>query len=185
MAAGAIRARRGFSDGELTACLPAVRRFAQSLTRCSHAADDLTQDTALRSLRFRDRFRGGNLVAWLCTICRRLFYNRGRGVAARAVMVDVADCMADSLTVAAPQDEHVEMQRLERCFRRLQADEQALLLRAGIDGASYAELAAAMGVPLGTLRSRLSRLRAKLRADIETVDPQCLRQASVSAAMPT
>ncbi|MBB4657515.1 RNA polymerase sigma factor [Parvularcula dongshanensis] len=159
-----------FTDDELIACMGSVRNFAYSLTKCPAAGDDLVQEVMLRCVRKRHLFRGGNLEAWLFTMCRRLFYNSRRNASAKATHLDIADVVSNALAEPAMQEDHLEVKRLIDCFRSLGRRDQILIALVGIEGLPYAEVAQVLNLPIGTVRSGLSRARARLASALEAYD---------------
>lgn len=154
--------------------LEALFATALRLTRNRADAEDLVQDVVVRALRFSDRFeRGTNLKAWLYTILHNAWRNRRRDSARDPIEAD-SDRLDDLL--AAP-DAAAEMETPERVLLRetLDADLQAALdelpeafrqavwLR-DVEEFSYAEIAAMLNVPIGTVMSRISRGRRQLFA---------------------
>lgn len=145
--------------------IPMLRRYALKLARNGPDADDLVQDCLLRALMRGDQFEPGtNLSAWLMTILRNLFftrYQRGK----RVVEVELTpDC--DEVSVDASQVHWVELLDTQSALRDLKPDQQRLIQQCGVEGVSYEEAAEAMGVSTGTIRSRLSRARSRLREQV-------------------
>lgn len=148
--------------------IPALRRYAYAMTWDHALADDLVQDCLERAVaRWGQRRRDGELRAWLFTILRNLYinhYHRERRQGASVPLDDVS-----MPTVAATQGEGLALRDLLAALDGLGEDHKALLLLVGVEDLSYAEAAAVLGVPLGTVMSRLSRARARLRAALDTV----------------
>ncbi len=144
--------------------IPRLRRFAYSLTRNGATADDLVQDTLERALaRWHLRRRHGSVRAWLFAIQRNLFLDslrqrgrRGEHVGIEALQhVPAGDDMqqaSDGLRDAAAG------------LEGLPEEQRSVLLLVVVEGLSYEETAEVLGVPLGTVMSRLSRAREKLRS---------------------
>jgi RNA polymerase sigma-70 factor (ECF subfamily) len=141
-------------------------RVALSLTGQAADADDVVQDTLLRAFRALDGFDGRHPRAWLLTILRNVEHNRHRR--RRPVLLDDPD---DVIDLAADGVDGPEELLLNASFDT--AVEQALLALpdryrhtialVDVDGLTYAEAAAALGVPVGTVMSRLHRARARIR----------------------
>lgn len=144
--------------------LGALRRYARSLTRDGADAEDLVQDALLRAYERRSTFRAGaDLRAWLLSILHNRFVDRMRTREAEAVRIGrVADLSPSALE--APQDHVVRLAQVREAFLALPEDQRAALHLVAIEGLPYQEAAAALGVPLGTLMSRIGRARAALRA---------------------
>jgi RNA polymerase sigma-70 factor (ECF subfamily) len=144
---------------QIASHLPSLRRYARALTGDAWAADDLVQDTLERACRKWLLWRGGgNLRAWLFTLMHNLYLNQRRADAP-AQWVD-ADALAAHPAHDAPSD---TARDLERCLQRLPADQRAVLLLVTLEDMSYADAARVLGVPVGTVMSRLSRARTRLR----------------------
>ena len=156
----------------------ALRRFALMLTRSYDDAEDLAQDTIERALLKAHLFDGENLRSWLFTICKRVFLNQIRKKMTRGGSVPIDDAPASALRVEGAQEAVMQHRELEESFSRLPARDRAIISMVVLDGACYEEAAKAMNVPVGTIRSRLSRARARLHAYMEG------EHASTPAAAP-
>ncbi len=143
--------------------IPALRRYARALTGDSWAADDLVQDTLERACtKWRLWTTGSDLRAWLFTVMHNVFVNqlvRGRRQAS-AGTVDI-DEVAHELRAA--DTDPANSLDLQRCLLRLPQDQRAVLLLISMEGMSYVEAAKIIGIPIGTVMSRLSRARARLQ----------------------
>lgn len=147
---------------ELEACVPALRRYARALTRNIDHADDLVQDCLERAISRRGLFRpAGPLRPWLFTILTNLHRNARRTERRRGETVDI-DAMRD-LATPAPQPGHLALAELDRAIGTLPLDQKEALLLVTLEGLAYAEAADILGIPTGTLMSRLGRARATLR----------------------
>jgi RNA polymerase sigma-70 factor (ECF subfamily) len=148
---------------EIEAEIPRLRRYARALTHDVVAADDLVQDSLTRAL---DKFHlwqeGTDLRAWLFTILHNQYVNHVR----RAVREGIAVGLSDSeplLTRAPHQGQRLELRDLERAIAKLPEEQRAAILLVGLEGMRYEEVAVVLDVPVGTIRSRLSRGREALR----------------------
>ncbi len=148
--------------------IPVLLRVAYSLTSQKADAEDLVQDTLVRAYRAIDRFDGEHPRAWLLTILRNTRSNSGRR--RRPHLLREAEARLDHLEKAPAQvstEESVLDNRfeaaLEQALDSLPEKYRAVVLLVDVDGLSYAEAAAALGVPDGTVMSRLHRARARLR----------------------
>lgn len=140
--------------------LPSLRRYARMLAGDAWAADDLVQDTLERACRKWLLWRSdGNLRAWLFTLMHNLYLNQRRA-APGGQWLDIAS-LADSLP--APEGRSDAALDLERCLQRLPPEQRAVLLLVTVEDMSYAEVAQVLQLPLGTVMSRLSRARTRLR----------------------
>ncbi len=155
--------------------IPALRRYAYALLRDHDAADDLVQDTLERALsRWLLHRPDGDLRAWLFTIQRNLFVNawrRRQRQGPHAALDDVA-----SPGVAAQQEAGLEVQDVLAALDQLPEEQKSLLLLIGVEDFSYDDAARILGVPTGTVMSRLSRGRQKLRSILETGRATLLRR---------
>jgi RNA polymerase sigma-70 factor (ECF subfamily) len=148
----------------LLAELPPLRRFALALTRDADAADDLVQDCALRALCNLEKFEPGtNMRGWLFTIMRNLFCDQHRRRRRQGYHLPLDDAQ-DRLTQPAAQPARIRLQEVAMGFERLSAEQQQLIAMVGIDGESHEHAAEHFGVAVGTIKSRLSRARVRLRA---------------------
>jgi len=143
--------------------IPRLRRYARALTRDINAADDLVQDCLTRALSKVHLWQTGtDLRAWLFTILHNQYVNHVR----RAVREGSAVGLSDSeplLTSAPNQGKRLELRDLERAIAKLPEEQRSVLLLVGLEGMRYEEVAAVLDVPVGTIRSRLSRGREMLR----------------------
>lgn len=159
----------GFSAAELQAEIPRLRRYARALTGSREAADDLTQDTLEHAWRKRAAYQPhGSLRAWLFTVMHHRFVNGLRTPThAPHAPVDAAadDTAAPSADGAA--EHRVVVGELQAALLALPADQRETVLLVGLEQLSYAEAAAVLGVPIGTVMSRLSRGREALRRALE------------------
>ncbi|WP_127754068.1 sigma-70 family RNA polymerase sigma factor [Devosia sp. 1566] len=147
---------------DVEACVPALRRYARALTRSADLADDLVQDCLERAISRRGLFRPtGPMRAWLFTILLNLYRNDLRTRHRQGAMMPL-DAIAEPAT-AAPQPGHLALAEMARAIETLPPEQKEALLLIALEGLSYAEAAAVLGVPLGTLMSRLGRARAALR----------------------
>ena len=145
---------------EIAAHIPRLRRYARALAGDNHRADDLVQDTLERALtKFHLWRHGSDLRAWMFTIMHNVFINQLK--ARRELALD--DAVEDGLQ-SAPQSDPLELRDLDTALRRLSVEQREVLLLVGLEQLSYAEASQALGVPVGTVMSRLSRGRERLRA---------------------
>jgi RNA polymerase sigma-70 factor (ECF subfamily) len=147
---------------EIVAHIPRLRRYARALAGDSHRADDLVQDTLERALaKFHLWRRGSDLRAWLFTVMHNVFINQLK--ARREVTLD--DALEDGLQ-SAPRSDPLELRDLDAALGRLPPEQREVLLLVGLEQLSYAEVSKALGIPIGTVMSRLSRGRERLRVVI-------------------
>ncbi len=139
-----------------------MHRLARVLTADPARAEDLVQETYLRALRYFDTYQGErDIRAWLFAILRNLHRERRPPDAAPLVEADaVADPAPDPETVAIASD---RARRLRGAIAALPDPAREVLMLREFAGLSYAAIAAELGVPEGTVMSRLARARAQLR----------------------
>lgn len=154
--------------------IPRLRRYARALTRNRDSADDLVQDSLQQALRKRELWQPGtNLRAWLFTIMHNIFVS---GVRRESIAPQVGgDPEGVGLAVApANQDASIYLQEVERGIQALPAEQREAVLLVALEGLSYEEVGRILGIPVGTVRSRLSRAREALRRYAEGVTrPPC------------
>jgi RNA polymerase sigma factor (sigma-70 family) len=145
----------------LVELIPRLRRYARALVGDRASADDLVQDTLERAWAKLHLYRRGtDLRAWLFTVMHNVHVNRVR--AARSV--DPLEEEMPELAQHGGQPDALLVRDLDRAIARLPADQRAVLLLVTLEEMSYEEVARALGIPIGTVMSRLSRAREKLRA---------------------
>ena len=143
--------------------IPAMRRYAFALTRDDTAADDLVQDTLERAIsRWVLRAGDAELRAWLFAILHNLFID-GQRAHRRRPLHDTLDDEADQAATPAMQEASLIGRETLAQFGALSPEHQAVLLLVGVEGLAYASVARVLGVPLGTVMSRLSRAREQFR----------------------
>ncbi|WP_421993980.1 RNA polymerase sigma factor [Reyranella sp.] len=155
--------------------IPALRRHAFALVREHAGADDLVQDTLERALlHWGSRRPDGDLRAWLFTILRNLHLDARRRSSRRGTSVAIDD--TDLADPATSPEAAAEARDVLAALDRLPEEQKSLLLLVGVEDFSYDEAARILGLPMGTVMSRLSRARQKLRSMVEGVRPTLLRR---------
>ena len=143
--------------------IPALRRYARALLRDRESADELVQDCLERALnRWLLRRPSGNLRSWLFAILHNGFVS-GRRQAARRGIHTGLDERAFELEQPAVQESTVVMGDLLAALDTLPDEQRAVLLLVGVEDLTYDEAARVLDVPIGTVMSRLSRGRERLR----------------------
>lgn len=141
--------------------IPRLRRYARALTGDASAADDLVQDTLERALVKQSLWReGSDLRAWLFTVMHNVFINQVRSAAvSRTLPLD--DSFADQ---PQPQStDRLEIRDLDAALQALPEEQRTVVLLVGLEQMTYDETARVLEVPIGTVMSRLSRGRERLR----------------------
>jgi RNA polymerase sigma-70 factor (ECF subfamily) len=147
----------------LVELIPRLRRYARALVGDRAGADDLVQDTLERAWAKLHLYRRGtDLRAWLFTVMHNVHVNRVR--AARAT--DTLEEEMPELAQRASQGDSLVVRDLDRAISRLPAEQRAVLLLVTLEEMSYETVARTLDIPIGTVMSRLSRAREKLRAMI-------------------
>lgn len=155
---------------EIVDHLPRLRRYARALTGDATASEDLVQDTVERALARIDLFRAGSrLDAWLLSVMHNLYISQLRRQALLPQEED-GDELAAGLAVRGTQTDALELRDLDRALARLPPAQREVLLLISLEDFSYEEAAHILGVPVGTVMSRLARAREKLRGILAGAD---------------
>ena len=143
----------------LVELIPRLRRYARALVGDRATADDLVQDTLERAWTKLHLYRRGtDLRAWLFTVMHNVHVNRVR--AARPT--DMLEDEMPELAQRPAQGDALLVRDLDRAIARLPAEQAAVLLLVTLEEMSYEEVARSLGIPIGTVMSRLSRARRML-----------------------
>ena len=162
---------------EMEKCIPALRRYASALLRDRQEVDDLVHDCMVRALdRLHTRRDDGDLRAWLFAILHNLFISRIRLMKRRGVPVAIDAADTAVLGQRANQEDSLRRMELMRALDELPEDQRSVLLLVTVEDLPYAEAARILGVPIGTVMSRLSRAREKLRRSLGEEAPPALRR---------
>ena len=156
----------GLFEGQLAALLPRLRRFAHALSRNSADADDLTQAAIERALRSRDQWQPGTrLDSWSYRIMRNLWIDRGRVQSRRTARelpeeegLSVGEDPRDAMAAA------VDLKRIMQAMARLPDEQREVVALILVEGFGYREVSEMLGLPIGTVSSRLVRGRTALLA---------------------
>jgi RNA polymerase sigma-70 factor (ECF subfamily) len=142
--------------------IPALRRYAFALLHGREDADDLVQSSLLRAIDGIEARRGaGDMRPWLFSIMHNLFVNQWRRKRMQAVVL--VDAPEADLAIAANQDASSELQDVLNRLSHLPDEQRSVLLLVAVEGLDYASVAAMLRIPIGTVMSRLSRARDRLR----------------------
>ena len=147
--------------------IPALRRYARALLRDRSAADDLVQDGLERAIgRWHQRRADGNARSWLFAIVHNLALNRIRQSSRRGLHLPPED--ADAFGSVPPAQEHgLQHRDLLRALESLPEEQRSVVLLVSVEDLSYVEVAEVLKIPIGTVMSRLSRGRERLRQAME------------------
>lgn len=155
---------------DVTAQLPALRRYGLALTRNPSDAEDLVNEALLRAYEKRASFRADKtLRVWLLSILHNCFVDGTRRERGERAKLAEAAAMTETHT-PPPQEHAVRLAQIRESFMALPEEQRTALHLIAIEGLSYQDAAATLGIPTGTLMSRLGRARAALRALEETGD---------------
>jgi RNA polymerase sigma-70 factor (ECF subfamily) len=157
-----------FTAAEIEALIPRLRRFARALTGSREAADDLTQDTLERAWVKRDLWQAGtNLRAWLFAVMHGVFVNGTRRARTTESLDGPEVPGRERADAGASAETAIAMRDLRAALLRLPDEQRQIVLLVGLEQLSYAEAAEVLGVPIGTVMSRLARGRERLRQFLE------------------
>jgi RNA polymerase sigma-70 factor (ECF subfamily) len=150
---------------ELIQHIPRLRRYARALAGDAARADDLVQDTLERALAKLDLWRpGSDMRAWLFTLMHNVFVNQLRASNSRALCE--LDEAAD-VPVSGGQQESLAVRDIHAALAKLPHEQREVMLLVGLEQFAYADAARILGVPQGTVMSRLSRARERMRQLLE------------------
>ena len=139
--------------------IPNLRRYARALVGDREGADDLVQDTLERAVRKFHLWRPGDLRAWLFSIMHNVFVNQ---LKARRIAAEVAIHDA-SIAAPIPTVTSNDVTDVQRALSALAPEQREVLLLVALEDMTYADVSRALGIPIGTVMSRLSRGRERLR----------------------
>ena len=142
--------------------IPNLRRYARALVGDREGADDLVQDTLERAVRKFHLWKPGDLRAWLFSIMHNVFVNQ---LKARKVAYEVE--IDDSIAAPVSSVTSTDLMDLDRALAAISPDQREVVLLIALEDMTYAEVGRALGIPIGTVMSRLSRGRDKLRRLME------------------
>ncbi|HKT71816.1 MAG TPA: sigma-70 family RNA polymerase sigma factor [Steroidobacteraceae bacterium] len=150
--------------GQIVDLLPRLRRFARTLARNPHDADDLVQIAVERALARSDQLRpGARVSSWMFGILRHAWLDEARARGRRARIL-VAGELGENVGV---EDAHAHGLSVETALARLPEEQRAAIGLVLVEGLSYKEAAEILEIPIGTLTSRLARGREALQAMLE------------------
>jgi RNA polymerase sigma-70 factor (ECF subfamily) len=147
--------------------IPALRRYARALVRHRANADDLVQDCLERAVSRWSQRRDGDTRSWLFAILHNLAIDQFRRSAARGRHVSIDETDESHFGEAAVQEQKLMHQDVLNKLARLPEDQRSVLLLVAVEDLSYADAAKVLGIPVGTVMSRLSRARERLQQLME------------------
>lgn len=159
----------GWRDFEEAALphLDRLFRLALWLERDRDVAEDLVQETFAQALQSFHRFeKGTNCRAWLVSILQHLRSNRRRALARMPVLQDTEEQIAETVAYEPPTPQGITEEEVLIALRRLPAGFQEIVLLSDVEQFSYKEIAEVLGIPMGTVMSRLHRARKLLRTEL-------------------
>jgi RNA polymerase sigma-70 factor (ECF subfamily) len=147
--------------------IPALRRYARGLARDHASADDLVQDCLERAVTHWHQRRDTDPRPWLFTILHNLAMSQFRQTRTRGKHVTIEDAGESHFSHDADQERKLMYRDVLNKLAKLPDDLRAVLLLIGVEDLSYADAAKVLGIPVGTVMSRLSRARERLQQEIE------------------
>lgn len=162
---------RGYADQTIIAELPTLKKYALKLTRSAHLAEDLVQDCLTRALSRRHLFHSeASLRPWLFTVMHNLHVSHCRQAAVRTTFA-MAQMAGASEGREAPQEHATDLNRVIRVLTLLPREQRDVVTLVALQELSYQEAADLLGIPVGTVMSRLARGRTKIRALLSSKIP--------------
>lgn len=167
---------RGYADQRIVAELPMLRKYALRLTRSAHLAEDLVQDCVARALSRRHLFNSdANLRPWLFTVMHNLHVSHCRQMAVRTTYA-VAQMKIATEAREAAQEHVTDLNRVIRVVASLPREQREVVTLVTLQELSYQEAADMLGIPVGTVMSRLARGRDKIRSLLKPKIPVARRR---------
>jgi RNA polymerase sigma-70 factor, ECF subfamily len=176
-----VGSRREWFGKALIAQLPALRRYARALVGNTALADDLVQDCIERALRQWEGLREmQRLASWLRSILHNLYIDELRRGSSRGYEQEIAE-LADDLALSVPAHDGTTAIDFVRAMDTLSVEHRQVLLLVGLENKNYRDIADELGIPIGTVMSRLARARERLRGALEgeTSRPSTMRPVEV------
>jgi RNA polymerase sigma-70 factor, ECF subfamily len=152
---------------DLESCIPSLRCYARALLHDRADADDLVQDCLERAIARRHLWYGGTSTRpWLLRILRNLYLNQVRGRRAHPTPISLDELEFQPAGMEAP-GAGITLREMQAALAVLDEEQRHVLTMVALTGMTYRECALALGVPVGTVMSRLARARARLRQILE------------------
>lgn len=156
-----------FTNLELMNEAEKLEKFAYKLTKTKHDAEDLLQSTLLKSIEKKHMFNEGtNLFSWTSKIMYNMFVSSYRRKTKFETQYD-PESYIERESIEASQDVQMEMQDVNNAMNTLPEGHKDILVMVCVKGMAYEEVAKTLNIPIGTVRSRLSRARNGLQAAME------------------
>ena len=155
--------------------LDAAYNLARWLLRNDHDAEDAVQEAFLRAYKAFPRFRGGEGKAWLMTIVRNVCFTMMKRAGSRGTEEPFDEEVHQESAQAEMREafrQKANAETLQAALEKLPEEYREIIVLHDLEGLAYKEIAAVIGVPIGTVMSRLSRARGRLRAEITTSNPE-------------
>jgi RNA polymerase sigma-70 factor (ECF subfamily) len=166
-----------FGD-RLVAVLPRLRRFARGLARSATEADDLVQAACERALAREHQFQEGTRFdSWMFRIVQTIWIDQLRAREVRKEDGEIAEERMGSSESVRRVEARLALTEVKKAAARLPPDQRATLMLVTVEGLSYKEAAAVVGVPMGTIMSRLARARIALQQQLDTASGGSTRNA--------
>lgn len=147
-----------------------LQRFARKLCRNEHDAEDLLQATALKALEKKEMFKEGtNLFSWSSKIMYNDFVSAYRRKVKFETQYDCEDYI-NNQSVKPSQHDVLEFSKVNEAMKTLSEEHQEILTLVCVQGMKYQDVSDMLSIPVGTVRSRLSRAREQLKIALETND---------------
>lgn len=167
-----------FNNQDLIRESEKLYKFAYKLTQNKSDADDLLQSTLLRAIEKKHLFQEGtNLFSWTSKVMFNIFASAYRRKTTFESQYD-PESYIERESVQASQDVKMELQDVHNAMMQMSEDHREILMMVCVKGLQYAEVSEMLQIPVGTVRSRLSRAREALMAEMNTARPDC-RQDNV------
>jgi RNA polymerase sigma-70 factor (ECF subfamily) len=160
---------------EMVALLPRLRRFARGLTGVADQADDLVQSACERAIARIDQWTPGTrLDSWMFRIVQTIWLDEKRATRVRTGegRIDAAEAAEPELTVDGVRrmETHLTYDAVRRAIARLPEDQRVVMMLVCVEGQTYKEAADTLGIPIGTVMSRLARARLGLNRELGEKD---------------
>lgn len=157
-----------YANNSLIAEMYGLKRFALKLTRSESDASDLVQSTILRAIEKKHLFEDGtNLFSWTSKIMYNIFVTNYRRKVKFEIQYDPQSYI-ENLSFDNTEDEKIELRELGEAMQLISDDHREILMMVCVKEMQYAEVSEALKIPVGTVRSRLSRAREALQAIVNT-----------------